>query len=96
VNEVKLLKITEDSYLMTAKVCTTGECCPRCLLPWVGLIPNGTIVCAHCNCRAGAGEACSHIAAMLYAIVTGVRIEQETACTSVCCKWLEPANLGEA
>jgi len=32
VNEVKLLKITEDSYIMTAKVCTTGESCPRCYI----------------------------------------------------------------
>jgi len=64
------------------------------LLPWVGLTPNGTIICTHCNCMAGTGEVCSYIAAMLYAIVTGIRIKQ-AACTSVRCKWLEPANLGE-
>ena len=32
---------------------------------------------------AGAGEACSHIAALLYAVMTGVRKQQETAITSV-------------
>jgi len=32
VNEVKLLKITENPYIITAKVCTTGESCPRCYI----------------------------------------------------------------
>jgi len=46
-------------------------------------------VCTHCNCMAGAGEACSHIAALLYTVMTGVRIKQETAVTSQRCQWLE-------
>ena len=29
---------------------------------------NGTVVCAHCSCMAGVGEACSHIAALLFAL----------------------------
>ena len=32
------------------------------LRPWVGFKPDGEVLCAHCNCMAGAGEACSHIA----------------------------------
>jgi len=59
------------------------------LRPWVGCRDNGEIVCAHCNCMAGAGEACSHIAALLYTIWTGVRLQQETAITSQRCQWLE-------
>jgi len=38
---------------------------------------------------AGAGEACSQIAALLYTVMTGVRIQQETAVTSERCQWLE-------
>ena len=113
VTEVMLLKITEDSHIITAKVYTFIECSAIVvilyflqvkhsqkmnsppLLPWIGLKSNGTIICAHCNCMAGAGEACSHIAAMLYTVATAVRIEKETACTSVRCKWLEPTNPGE-
>ena len=41
---------------------------------------------------AGAGEACSHIAAMLYAIMAGVRMRDETSCTSTICRWLEPTT----
>ena len=33
------------------------------LHPWVAAERNGTIICAHCTCMAGLGEACSHIAA---------------------------------
>ena len=62
------------------------------LKPWAGIRPDGTIICAHCNCMAGAGEACSHIAAMLYAIMAGVRMRDETSCTSTICRWLEPTT----
>ena len=61
------------------------------LQPWVGVNKDGEIICAHCNCLAGAGEACSHIAALLYAIMAGVKLEKETSCTSVKSKWLAPA-----
>lgn len=62
------------------------------LKPWAGIRPDGTIICAHCNCMAGAGEACSHIAAMLYVVMAGVRMREETSCTSTLCRWLEPAT----
>ena len=59
---------------------------------WAQIRRDGTIICAHCNCMAGAGEACSHIAAMLYAIMAWVRMCEETSCTSTLCRWLEPAT----
>ena len=59
--------------------------------PWVALMKSGSVQCAHCKCMAGAGEACSHIGALLYAIMTGVRVRDETACTFVTCQWLAPA-----
>ena len=37
--------------------------------PWIGVQYDGTVICAHCNCMAGAGEACSHVAALLYAVM---------------------------
>jgi len=32
---------------------------------WVATKSDGEVVCAHCSCMAGLGEACSHIAALL-------------------------------
>lgn len=29
---------------------------------------TGTIISAHCDCTAGAGETCTHVAAVLYAL----------------------------
>ena len=34
--------------------------------PWVAVKTEGTVVLAHCTCMAGLGEACSHIAAVLF------------------------------
>ena len=62
--------------------------------PWVASLKNGAISCVHCNCMAGAGEACSHIGALLYAIMAGVHVRDETACTSVACSWLAPTGNG--
>ena len=60
---------------------------------WARIRLDGTIICVHCNCMAGAGEACSHMAAMLYAIMAGVRMREETSCTSTLCRWLDPATI---
>ena len=38
------------------------------LKPWIAAEILGTILCVHCNCMAGLGEACSHIAALLFAV----------------------------
>ena len=38
------------------------------LHPWVVAEKEGTVACAHCNCMAGLGEACSHIAAVLFVL----------------------------
>ena len=34
---------------------------------WVATKENGQVLCGHCTCMAGLGEACSHVAAMLFA-----------------------------
>ena len=34
----------------------------------------GKILAAHCDCVAGLGETCSHVASLLFAIESGVRI----------------------
>ena len=45
---------------------------------------------------AGAGEACSHIAALMYAVMTKAKLQNEVACTSVLCKWPEPSQSNES
>ena len=61
------------------------------LHPWRAAEKIGTIVCAHCTCIAGVGEACSHIAALLFAAETNIQMMKNTSCTSVLCSWLAPS-----
>jgi len=53
--------------------------------PWVCVSRNGCIVATHCTCAAGLGEACSHIAALLFAIesITQSRDRTEVSCTDI-------------
>ncbi|KAL5471123.1 hypothetical protein EMCRGX_G029204, partial [Ephydatia muelleri] len=66
------------------------------LMPWVGVDYNGTVLCAHCNCMAGVGEACSHIAALLYFVRTKANLNKQASCTSKLYTWLQPSHKNEA
>lgn len=61
------------------------------LKTWAAAEMRGTVLCAHCTCMAGLGEACSHIAAVLFAVEANTRIRSNVSCTSELCAWL-PAN----
>ena len=53
------------------------------LHPWVAVEPNGIVLCAHCTCMAGLGEACSHVAALLFTMEINTRLLNNTSCTSL-------------
>ena len=52
---------------------------------------SGEVCCAHCTCMAGLGEACTHVAAVLFYLETAVRITGQPTCTQQECQWLIPA-----
>ncbi|XP_065649892.1 uncharacterized protein LOC136078307 [Hydra vulgaris] len=55
---------------------------------WVALTKNGSVVSSHCNCMAGLGETCSHVAAILFKIEAAVRLGIiSKTCTDVPCQW---------
>ena len=60
------------------------------LQPWVALEKEGLVICAHCNCMAGLGEACSHVAALLFLLEANSQLKKNLACTSQPCYWLPP------
>ena len=47
---------------------------------WVAAEMLGTVLCAHCICMAGLGEACSHIAAVLFTMEANTRIRGNVSC----------------
>ena len=53
-------------YLFTAQVKHSQRLSDAPLKVWLAIKENGEVVCAHCNCMAGLGEVCSHVAAVLF------------------------------
>ncbi len=51
------------------------------LKPWVADEKCGTIICSHCTCMAGLGEACSHTPTLLFAIEVYNHLN-DTSCTT--------------
>lgn len=65
------------------------------LTPWVIAKENGKIVTAHCNCVAGHGETCSHVASVLWAIESGVRLRESLTVTQKKAYWVIPTSVKE-
>ena len=54
---------------------------------------TGQVCCAHCNCMAGLGEVCTHIAAVSFYLKTITQIQGKLTCTQAECEWLVPSYL---
>ena len=63
------------------------------LTPWVVAERNGKILCAHCDCKAGLGECCSHVASLLWAVEAGVRIRHSMTVTQKEAYWVMPHSV---
>ena len=62
------------------------------LQPWVVIEKEGMVVCAHCDCMAGLGEACSHVASLLFLLEANTHQKNSLSCTSQPCYWLPPTH----
>lgn len=58
---------------------------------WIAIKRDGQVITAHCNCMAGVGESCSHVGAILFALVYATHKRKEVTCTSKGNQWLPPA-----
>ena len=63
------------------------------LTPWVIAEKHGKIFVGHCDCMAGLGETCSHVASMLWAIESGVRLRDSMTVTQKTAYWLIPNSV---
>ena len=78
-------------YLFTAQVKHSQRLSDAPLKVWLAIKENGEVVCAHCNCMAGLGEVCSHVAAVLFTAEANTQIKNRTSSTSLPCSWLPPS-----
>jgi len=60
------------------------------LVPWIIAENTGKIIAGHCNCMAGMGESCSHVASLLWAIESGVHIRDSLTPTDKKAYWVIP------
>ena len=66
------------------------------LTPWVVAKCAGKILAAHCDCVAGLGETCSHVASVLFTIIEcGVRIRDSMTVTQKKAYWVMPTGVKE-
>ena len=80
----------KDKFLITAKVKHLQRLSVPHVKTWVAAEKGGAVVCAHCNCMAGLGEACSYIAAILFTLNANVQARKSLSYASVLCSWLPP------
>ena len=94
IDKVKVVQIAamidEPHYMITASVRHSQKLSILPAKPWVAVKQSGTVVCAHCSCMAGLGEACSHTAALLFTSEANTKMKNSTSCTSLPCSWLPP------
>ena len=76
-----------STFLIAARVKHSQKLSAAPVKPWVAMEQQGVVVCAHCT---GLGEACSHIAALLFTVETNTQLKKRTAYTSLPCSWLPP------
>ncbi|XP_077862804.1 uncharacterized protein LOC144344897, partial [Saccoglossus kowalevskii] len=61
--------------------------------PWIILEKNGTIHTANCDCKAGLGDTCTHVSAILFWMEAAVRIRETKTVTQTKAYWLLPSNV---
>ena len=63
---------------------------------WIILELTGEVCYAHCTCKAGQGETCTHVASLLFYLEAFARIQgTSTTCTQESCHWIIPSYLKE-
>ena len=60
------------------------------LIPWVIAEKDGRILAGHCDCMAGLGEVCTHVAALLFTVEAAVKVREATTVTEDKAYWLLP------
>ncbi|GFU01581.1 hypothetical protein NPIL_134221 [Nephila pilipes] len=72
---------TLNICILTCKV-LSGQSCKKYHHCWISAAPNGIVHNGHCTCMVGLGKACSHVAALLFAVEL-INKEQNEASSSV-------------
>ncbi|KAH3777905.1 hypothetical protein DPMN_179353 [Dreissena polymorpha] len=82
-----------SKHVIRSKVLHSMRIRDKPLNPWSIVEPNGVIQASHCDCMAGLGEVCTHVAAMLFTVMEIVRIRDSTTVTQDPAYWKLPPSM---
>ena len=85
------LVVIQLTYLFFANLKHSQHLSSPSLKVWVAFKASGEVLCAQCTCMTGLGEACSHIAAVLFTAEGNTRVKSQFSSTSLPCSWLPPS-----
>ena len=81
-----------DKMTLITKVRHSQSVTATPLHPWIAAKRSGVILFSHCTCMAGLGEACSHVAALLFPAEARNRLCKEASCTYISALRLATTN----
>ncbi|XP_077492150.1 uncharacterized protein LOC144103258 [Amblyomma americanum] len=90
VQEPRLKVLADSRVVIIGRVLHSQSLSEQPLHPWLLIKEDGQVQAAHCTCKAGLGEACSHIGAVLFYIEAAVKRRDGQACTDKENAWLPP------
>jgi len=77
INNMWVLKSDGKAFMFTASVKHSQCLSSTPLKVWVAIKSDGRILCVHCTCMAGLGEACSHVATVLFAAYKNTKVKEQ-------------------
>ena len=78
-------------YVVRGKVNHSQRLSETPLQAWFICGEEGNIITAHCNCMAGLGETCSHLASIMFFIEAAVRLRDKQTVTQEAAYWKLPS-----
>lgn len=86
-----MVKEVDDKRMVIGRVNHSQRLNEKRLTPWVIAVKDGQILSAHCDCMAGLGETCSHVASLLWVIASGVQQRASLTVTDKTAYWVMPS-----
>ncbi|XP_075550050.1 uncharacterized protein LOC142583458 isoform X1 [Dermacentor variabilis] len=88
VRNIAAMRLQSERVIVLGEVGHSQRLWEPDLKVWCLASTDGSIITAHCTSMAGAGEACSHIGAVLFAVETSVHLRETRTCTGRKNAWL--------
>ena len=86
-----MVKEVDDKRMVIGRVNHSQRLNDKRLTPWVIALKDGQILSGHCDCMAGLGETCSHVASLLWVMASGVQQRASLTVTDKSAYWVMPS-----